>query len=315
MKKKTTTKRGRNKILRQTGIFQTSEFFNQPKNKQNHENSLIGKQNPDEKQIPEKVNSYIFKNNYRDDVEDNHLGNVPNNPDKIYDVKRLLPHLQTVNSLNKNTTNIPPTLSNDPTMDTPSHHNTKINMARTPQKHERRHGRKIDRLHERILKIMEKRILQRLDRIQSFNICNAGPISTQIEALHRQNNAMRFQDEVRSLFELIESGQNYTSPTSKFKHYYETFETYKSMVYREEMRIDKMLEDIRDYLEYTNAHGIPPPPFTVPYSLQEHLADVTDTSSTDDDQSFTASSPTNDNFEDNFDDDTPYTPTSPTYND
>ena len=80
------------------------------------------------------------------------------------------------------------------------------------------------------------------------------------------------------------------------------------MLYREEIRIDKMLDDIREYLTYTNAYGIPPPPFSVPYSLQEHLADVTDSSSDDeDDQSFTASSPTE---ELNYDDETPYTPTS-----
>jgi hypothetical protein len=84
------------------------------------------------------------------------------------------------------------------------------------------------------------------------------------------------------------------------------------MLYREEIRIDKMLDDIQEYIEYINAYGIPPPPFTVPYSLQEHLADVTDTSSTDENQSFTASSPTEDN---NFEDETPYTPTSPTSDD
>ena len=314
MKKKSTTTRGRNEILRQTGIFQTSVFFNQSQNKTNQQHSPIGPQNTDEKQIPEKANSYNFKNNYHDDVEDHHVGNVPNYHYKIYDVKRLLPHLATVNSLNT-VPNQVPTPPHELTEDPPQIHITKSNMVFTIKRQEKRQSRRIDKLQNRILNIMQTRILNRLDNIQSFNICNGGPIINEIDALHRQNGAMKMRQDIRSLFDLISSGQHYGQNAPKFMHFYATFETYKGMLYREEIRIDKMLDDVRDYLQYTNAHGIPPPPFTVPYSLQEHLADVTDTSSFDDDQSITASSPTNDNFDDNFDDDTPYTPTSPTSND
>ncbi len=289
-------------------------FFHQSQNKTNKKPSPIGQQNPDEKQIPKKANSYNFKNDYHDDVENPHFGNVPNYHDKIYDVHGLLPHLATVNSLDTVPTQVP-TPPHELTEGPPHFHNTKSNIAFTPKRQEKRQSRRIDKLQNRILQIMQNRILQRLDAIQSFNICNGGPIVNDIDVLHRQNGAMNMRHDTRSLFDLITSGQHYAQNDPKFMHFYATFDTYKGMLYREEIRLDKMLDDVRDYLQYINAHGIPPPPFTVPYSLQEHLADVTDTSNSDDDQSITASSPTNDNFEDNYDDDTPYTPTSPPYND
>jgi hypothetical protein len=144
-------------------------------------------------------------------------------------------------------------------------------MDHTPKRQEKRQSRRIDQLQNKILNIMQTRILQRLDQIQSFNICNGGPIRTELDALQRQNGALRMRDDVRSLFDLIASGQNYGQNESKLNHYYATFEIYKGMLYREEIRIDKMLDDIREYLTYTNAYGIPPPPFSVPYSVQEHL--------------------------------------------
>ncbi len=71
------------------------------------------------------------------------------------------------------------------------------------------------------------------------------------------------------------------------------------MVYREEIRLDKIIDDLQEYVQYTQDHGVPRPPIQpnphlIPYGLSDMMAEISD-SSTDDDT-----------------DDTPYAaPTSP----
>jgi hypothetical protein len=45
-----------------------------------------------------------------------------------------------------------------------------------------------------------------------------------------------------------------------FRHYRGIFEYLRSMVYREEIRLDKIIDDLQDYVTYTLEHGIPRPP-------------------------------------------------------
>jgi hypothetical protein len=64
------------------------------------------------------------------------------------------------------------------------------------------------------------------------------------------------------------------------------------MVYREEIRLDKIIDDLQDYVTYTNEHGIPRPPIhpnphIIPYGLSQIIADISDSSSSDDDDDVT----------------------------
>ncbi len=62
------------------------------------------------------------------------------------------------------------------------------------------------------------------------------------------------------------------------------------MLYREEWRLDKILDIIEEYMICINTHGIPPPP-TESCSLNEFVADVSDSSSSDDNENDAAITP------------------------
>jgi hypothetical protein len=70
---------------------QSNEILNQKINPIRHQNT---ESRPNQKNVP----SYNFKNNYNHDVLKDDIGYLPKNLNKISDVKRLLPHLETVNS-------------------------------------------------------------------------------------------------------------------------------------------------------------------------------------------------------------------------
>ena len=87
------------------------------------------------------------------------------------------------------------------------------------------------------------------------------------------------------------------------------------MVYREEIRLDKIIDDLQEYVQYTQEHGVPRPPInpnphTIPYGLRNIMTDISDSSS-DDTDGDTSPKPPSD-----YDDDDPrYTPTSPHHDD
>ncbi len=101
---------------------------------------------------------------------------------------------------------------------------------------------------------------------------------------------------------------------TRFRHYYATFIFYRGMVYREEIRLDKIIDDLQEYVQYTHEHGVPRPPIhpnphTIPYGLRNILADISGSSSDDEDE-YTPTNPPSPPSE--YDDDDPrYTPTSP----
>ncbi len=70
--------------------------------------------------------------------------------------------------------------------------------------------------------------------------------------------------------------------------------TISGQLYREEIRLDKIIDDLQDYVNYTHEHGIPRPPVhpnphLIPYSLSDFMAEISDGSSSDDDDDVTFS--------------------------
>ena len=73
------------------------------------------------------------------------------------------------------------------------------------------------------------------------------------------------------------------------------FTYFRGMVYREEIRLDKIIDDLQEYVQYTQDHGVPRPPIQpnphlIPYGLRDMMAEISD-SSTDDDTDDAPTSP------------------------
>ncbi len=103
------------------------------------------------------------------------------------------------------------------------------------------------------MELVEQRILRRLDEIQSFIICNtaAAPVTTAAAALYRQRMALPYRERAhRDVLQSIETELNSLPETRQFHHYSTVFELYCGMAYREEIRLDKITDDLQDYLEY-----------------------------------------------------------------
>ena len=172
-------------------------------------------------------------------------------------------------------------------------------MARSPNQHVRRTTRRHYDRQEQNLKELQIRILQKLHHIQHFNICNNAPVTTVSMALYRRNMALDIQDHITTATALLDQEPRELPDAFRFRHYHAMFTYFRGMLYREEIRLDKIIDDLQEYVQYTQDHGVPRPPIQpnphlIPYGLRDMMAEISDRS-TDDDT-----------------DDTPYAaPTSP----
>jgi hypothetical protein len=191
-------------------------------------------------------------------------------------VKRLLTRDPTVNILKTVTPNTTDKLS-PPTHVTTfgryTSHNTKSKMARTPP----RRSRTTPRHQHNALKLLQVKIPRKLNTVQHFIICNTAPVSTVSMATYRQQQALAVRTQVHQLMALLDEAPTEFPNNDDFKHYHGIFEFCRSMVYREEIRLDKIIEDLQDYVTYTNECGIPRPPIypnphIIPYGLSQIIA-------------------------------------------
>jgi hypothetical protein len=160
---------------------------------------------------------------------------------------------------------------------------TKDKMARTPP----RRSRSTTRHLHNALKILQVKILQKLNTIQHFIICKTAPISTVSMATYSQQQALAVRTQIRQLMDLLNEVPTEFPNHEDFKHYHGIFEYCRSMVYREEIRLDKIIDDLQDYVTKTNEHGIPRPPIhpnphIIPYGFPQIMAEIYDSSSSDD---------------------------------
>jgi len=106
-------------------------------------------------------------------------------------------------------------------------------------------------------------------------------------ATYRQQQALLVRTQIHQLMALLDEAPTEFPNHDDFKHYHGIFEFYRSMVYREEIRLDKIIDDLQDYVTYTIEHGIPRPPIhpnphMIPYSLNDFMAEISDSSSSND---------------------------------
>jgi hypothetical protein len=142
------------------------------------------------------------------------------------------------------------------------------------------------------LKLLQVQILQKLNTVQHFISCNTAPISTVSMATYRQQQVLAVRTQIHQLLALLDEAPTEFPNNDDFKHYRGIFEFCRSMVYRETIRLDKIIDDLQDYVTYTNEHGIPRPPIhpnphIIPYGLSQIIADISDSSSSDDDDDVT----------------------------
>jgi hypothetical protein len=78
----------------------------------------------------------------------------------------------------------------------PISHNIKNKMACTPN----RHSRSIPRPQHHTLKLLQVQILQKLNTIQHFIICNTAPVTTVSMATYRQQTALTMRTQIRQIF-------------------------------------------------------------------------------------------------------------------
>jgi len=188
-------------------------------------------------------------------------------------------------------------------------------MARSPAPHVRITTRRQHDRQEKRLKELQIKILQKLHHIQHFNLCNTAGVTTVSMALYRRNTALTVREHINSAMDLLNQEPQQLPDETRFGHYHATFTFYRGMVYREEIRLDKIIEDLQEYVQYTQEHGVPRPPInpnphTIPYGLRNIMADISDSSSDDTDGDTSPKPPSE------YDDDDPrYTPTSPHHDD
>ncbi len=113
-------------------------------------------------------------------------------------------------------------------------------------------------------------------------------------ATYRRQTALTLRTQIRQAFELLDQVPTTFPQEENFKHYRGIFDYLRSMVYREEIRLDKIIDDLQDYVNYTLEHGIPRPPVhpnphMTPYSLNDFMAEISGSSSSDDDDDVTFS--------------------------
>jgi hypothetical protein len=230
----------------------------------------------------------------------------------IYDVKRVSNPKLTVEKLQTETAH---KASHRPTPQSVSqtpNNNSNSTMARRPAQHTR--TRLQNDRQEKRLKELQMKILQKLHHIQHFNICNTAAVPTVSMALYRRNTALTVREHINSAMDLLNQEPQQLPEEIRFRHYPAIFTLYRGMVYREEIRLDKIIDDLQEYVQYTQEHGVPRPPInpnpnTIPYGLRNILADISDTSSDDEDDYTTTNPPSPPS---DYDDDDPrYTPTSP----
>ncbi len=187
-------------------------------------------------------------------------------------------------------------------------------MARRLTQHIRRPTRFTYDRQEKRLKELQIKILQRLHHIQHFNICNNAAVTTVSMALYRRNTALTVREQINSAMDLLNQEPQQLPDENRFRHYHATFTFYRGMVYREEIRLDKIIDDLQEYVQYSQEHGVPRPPIhpnphRFPSGLRNILVDISDSSS-DDGEGYTMTNPPSPPSE--YDEDDPrYTPTSP----
>jgi hypothetical protein len=172
---------------------------------------------------------------------------------------------------------------------------------------------------EQNLKELQIRILQKIHHIQHFNICNNAPVTTVSMALYRRHMALNVRDHINTATALLDQEPLELPDAFRFRHYHAMFTYFRGMVYREEIRLDKIIDDLQEYVQYTQDHGVPRPPIQpnphlISYGLSDMMAEAISDSSTDDDDEDTPyASPSSPSESD--EDDPGYTPTSPTHDD
>jgi hypothetical protein len=165
------------------------------------------------------------------------------------------------------------------------------------------------------MKELQIRILQKLHHIQHFNICNNTPVTTVSMALYRRNMALNVRDHINTATALLDQEPLELPDASRFRHYHAMFIYFRGMVYREEIRLDKIIDDLQEFVQYTQDHGVPRPPIQpnphlIPYGLRDIMAETSDSSTDDDDED------TPNEFPSSPSQLTRYTPTpSPTHDD
>jgi hypothetical protein len=285
-----------------TGKIHNPSFSDQSDNFRVRKNHPIGFPLSCKPENPENVSKYNSQSLQKHDVTPCDISHLPHNLDKIYDVKRLLTRDSavkrlltrdsavkrlltrdsTVNSLKPVTPHTTDNLS-PPTYGRCVPHKTKTNMTRTPP----RRSRSTPRHQHNALKFLQAKILRKLNTVQHFIICNNAPISTVSMATYRQQQALLVRTQIHQLMALLDEAPTTFPNHDDFQHYHGIFEFYRSMVYREEIRLDKIIDDLQDYVTYTIEHGIPRPPIhpnphMIPYSLNDFMAEISDSSSSDD---------------------------------
>ncbi len=129
-----------------------------------------------------------------------------------------------------------------------TNHNTNHKMARSPAQHVRRPTRfQYDRQEQR-LKNFQIKILRKLHHIQHFNICNNAAVTTVSMALYRRNTALRVREHINFAMDLLNRESQELPDEIQFRHYHTTFTFYRGMVYREEIRLDKIIDDLQEYV-------------------------------------------------------------------
>ena len=235
----------------------------------------------------ENVSKYNFLSQHQVDVKhavptsDNN--GLHNRLGRISDVNRLHTNNPTVNLLDTTTFRpiasvFPPPLRHSTSFS--NLHNIKNKMARTPTRRSRNQHNTLKRL--------QVQILQKINTIQHFIICNTAPVTTVSMATYRRQTALTIRTQIRQVFDLLDQTPTTFPDEENFRHYRGIFEYLRSMVYREEIRLDKIIDDLQDYVTYTLEHGIPRPPVhpnphMIPYSLNDFMAEISDSSSSDDD--------------------------------
>jgi hypothetical protein len=282
---------------KKTGKIQNPPFSAQSDNFRVHKNHPIDFPLSSKPEHPENVSKYNSKSLQKPDVTPCDTTHLPHNLDKIFDVKRLLtrdsavkrfltrdPTVNSLKTVTPHTTDklSPPTYIH--TYGRCTSHNTKANMARTPP----RRSRSTPRHQHNALKILQVKILRKLNTVQHFIICNNASTSTVSMATYRQQQALLVRTQIHQLMALLDETPTEFPNHDDFKQYHGIFEFYRSMVYREEIRLDKIIDDLQDYVTYTTEHGIPRPPIhpnphMIPYSLNDFMAEISDSSSSDDD--------------------------------
>jgi hypothetical protein len=188
---------------------------------------------------------------------------LPHDLGRISDVKGLHTPHPTVRHSQDET----PTITHDNPHALPStpatlkpNQNPNTKMARSPNQHVRRITRRQYDHQEQNMKKLQIRILQKLHHIQHFNICNNAPVTTVSMALYRRNMALNVRDHINTATALLDQEPLELPDASRFRHYHAMFTYFRGMVYREEIRLDKIIDDLQEFVQYTQDHGVPRPP-------------------------------------------------------